>query len=430
MKKDGQNWRPTGQYHLAHSLFPGVCNGSGFTDVIPEQFTTNGEVTIMVEAEFTMTEYACADRVKIDGTEEVTDVTALICIDEDIVEIEKCCPGKRVFSLTKQHCVHSKAQQHTWSPYSQFDITTEHVFSINTNFLSDYADDVIQECTEIYSLNADESKHFLEKDLLEIAHMKGRYCIDNMYAEDGAYDTLVVICHEELPTSREGRNLDGVRSGFTDDLNDTFDPEPETCDWTHLRNLFSFLSVVSVVCLLATLLVYCVLPEFKSMHGQIVKCNVVCTLMVNLFLLIVYNRSSMHGCLFWGFFGYFSNMAMFSWMTIMCFDLGWKFFKARAPQNISKSKKFIKYSAFGFGMPIAFTCLAALFQISLKQESNFNPNIGVSSCFIHEGGNRQLLFFFLPVFLLMIGNVSGFVFTLHLTNKAQAAVRGASISRR
>ena len=151
-----QNWRPTGQYHLAHSLFPGVCNGSGFMDVIPEQITTNGEVTIMVEAEFTMTEYACADRVKIDGTEEVTDVTALICIDKDIVEIEKCCPGKRVFSLTKQHCVHSKAQQHTWSPYSQFDITTEHVFSINTNFLSDYAEDVIQECTEIYSLNANE----------------------------------------------------------------------------------------------------------------------------------------------------------------------------------------------------------------------------------------------------------------------------------
>ena len=77
-------------------------------DVVPELFTTNGEVTIMVEDEFTMTEYGCADRVKIDGTEEVTDVTALICINEKNVEVEKCCVGRRVFSLAKQHCVQAR----------------------------------------------------------------------------------------------------------------------------------------------------------------------------------------------------------------------------------------------------------------------------------------------------------------------------------
>ena len=316
------------------------------------------------------------------------------------------------------------------SPYPQFDITIEHVFHINTNFLSDYVDDVIEDCTEIYSLNAEESRTFLEKDVLDIARMKGRYCIDNMYSEDGSYETLVVICHEDLPTSRDGRNLDGLRSGFVDYLDDKLLPHTTDCDWTHLRNFFSFLSVISIICLLSTLLVYCILPEFKSMHGNIVKCNVICTLMVNMFLLVVYNKSSMTGCVFWGYFGYFSNMAMFSWMTIMCFDLGWKFFKARAPQGSSKSKKFFKYCGFGFGLPISFTVLAAMFQLSIKAESAFNPNIGLGSCFIHEGGNRQLMFFFLPVFLLMIGNVSGFVFTLHLMNKAQASVRGASISRR
>ena len=106
-----------------------------------------------------------------------------------------------MFSLAKQHCVQAKNKQDTWSPYSQFDITIEHVFHINTNFLSDYVDDVIEDCTEIYSLNAEESRTFLEKDVLDIARKKERYCIDNMYSEDGSYETLVVICHEDLPTS-------------------------------------------------------------------------------------------------------------------------------------------------------------------------------------------------------------------------------------
>eukprot|EP00092_Neocalanus_flemingeri_P019461 GFUD01021082.1.p1 GENE.GFUD01021082.1~~GFUD01021082.1.p1 ORF type:complete len:989 (+),score=143.59 GFUD01021082.1:2-2968(+) len=427
-----ENWRPTGQYHIRNGLFPSICNGSAFMVVVPEQFTTDGEVSVMVDEEFTMTEYACADRVKLDDAEDVSDVVALICINKENVEIEKCCPEDKMFSLVKQHCVRAKKNEDIWSPYYQFDLSTEHIFHINTNFLSDYSDGAIDSCEDIYSLNPEESQAFLETDLSEVAELKGRYCIDNMYAEDGNHETLVVICHEDLPGSREGRTLDGVRSGFDDYLDEEVDPEPDSCDWTHLRNFFSFLGVVSILCLLATLYVYCTLPEFKSMHGKIVISNVTCTLMVNLFILLVYNNSpSSSGCIVLGYFGYFSNMAMFSWMTVMCFDLGWTFLKARVPHSSAESKKFLKYSAFGFGLPFLFSCFAALFQLSTSSESGFNPNIGRHRiCFIHDAGNRQLVFFFLPILLLMIGNVVGFVFTLHLMRKAQKAVRSASISRR
>ena len=427
-----QNWRPTGQYHIKRSLFPNICNGSGFIVVIPEQFTTDGEISVMVDDEFTMTEYACADRVKLNDTEEVSDIAALICMNEDNIEVEKCCDDNQVFSLVKQHCVRAKKNEDIWSPYSQFDVTTDHIFHINTNFLSDYVDDVIQGCSEIYNLNSEESQTFLDTGLHTIATLKGKYCIDNMYIEDGSYETLVVICHEDLPTSREGRTLDGLRSGFEDYLEEELVPEPKSCDWTHLRNFYSFLGVVSTICLLATLFVYCILPEFKSMHGKIVISNVTCTLMVNLFILLVYNNGfpTTSGCVVLGYFGYFSNLAMFSWMTVMCFDLGWTFLKARVPRDSSDSKKFLKYSAFGFGLPFFFSCLTALCQLSASTESDFNPNIGLSACFIHEGGNRQLMFFFLPVFFLMIGNISGFAFTLRLMSKTQASVRKASISRR
>ena len=102
----------------------------------------------------------------------------------------------------------------------------------------------------------------------------------------------------------------------------------------------------------------------------------------------------------------------------MCFDLGWKFFKARAPQGSSKSKKFFKYCGFGFGLPISFTVLAAMFQLSIKAESAFNPNIGLGSCFIHEGDKKKLMFFCLPVFLFVIVIVSGFLYRMHLMNTA------------
>ena len=44
-------------------------------------------------------------------------------------------------------------------------------------------------------------------------------------------------------------------------------------------------------------------------------------------------------------------------------------------------------------------------------------------CFIDDSGYKQLIFFHLPVFLLMILNVFGFLFTLILVNKARRRVR-------
>ena len=67
-------------------------------------------------------------------------------------------------------------------------------------------------------------------------------------------------------------------------------------------------------------------------------------------------------------------------------------------------------------------------QASLSNESDFNPSIGVTSktrqiCFIDDSGYKQLIFFHLPVFLLMILNVFGFLFALILVNKARRRVR-------
>ena len=41
-----------------------------------------------------------------------------------------------------------------------------------------------------------------------------------------------------------------------------------------------------------------------------------------------------------------------------------------------------------------------------------NPSIGAGICFVSPVGNKQLIFFHLPVFLSLLTNLAGFIFTL------------------
>ena len=62
----------------------------------------------------------------------------------------------------------------------------------------------------------------------------------------------------------------------------------------------------------------------------------------------------------------------------------------------------------------------------VDEYSDFNPAIGMSSCFIAATGYKQLIFFHLPVFVMLLGNVVGYIFTLVLVNKTQTRNRKTS----
>ena len=82
--------------------------------------------------------------------------------------------------------------------------------------------------------------------------------------------------------------------------------------------------VVSLISRVIVFIVYWVIPEINSMHGKIVLTDVVSLAFLTSFLLIVFNidlYTFKYLCKLLGYFGYFSFMSMFSWMTIMCFHL-------------------------------------------------------------------------------------------------------------
>ena len=114
----------------------------------------------------------------------------------------------------------------------------------------------------------------------------------------------------------------------------------------------------------------------------------------------------------------------------MCFDLSWKFIRIRLPSQGSEKKKLWLYSSCCWGIPLLFMIFSAICQSSLSHNSNFNPNIGCDQCFIHSEGSRLLIFFHLPIFLLVLANVIGFFITVHSLYRARSGTRRASSTRR
>ena len=100
--------------------------------------------------------------------------------------------------------------------------------------------------------------------------------------------------------------------------------------------VFTIFGVVSLISLSIVFIVYWVIPDFQTIHGKIVLNNVMSVSFVIAFLLIVFhvNITSDTMCEIFGYFGYYSTISMFSWMTIMCFDL----FKTFAGQELKHNR--------------------------------------------------------------------------------------------
>ena len=58
-----------------------------------------------------------------------------------------------------------------------------------------------------------------------------------------------------------------------------------------------------------------------------------------------------------------------------------------------------------------------------------NPSIGAGICFVSPVGNKQLIFFHLPVFLSLLTNLAGFIFTLSKVVRSRNIDRQSHRSR-
>ena len=143
------------------------------------------------------------------------------------------------------------------------------------------------------------------------------------------------------------------------------------------KAIYTALGVVSVFATLLTIIVYSILPGMRNLHGKILMSCAFSTLLATLYLIIVYNYDSSCtiGCTVLGYFGLFSNLSMFSWMTIMCLNMVWTFKSMRAVDDIGS--RFFIFSALGWGFPFLFSATTLIFQVQTSIPNNNQVSIPV-----------------------------------------------------
>ena len=229
------------------------------------------------------------------------------------------------------------------------------------------------------------------------------FCIDNVLTSKGELGKIVVECHDVTLST----------SSCLDKHGGTF----------RLANTIS--CSVSIVFLAITGFVYLSVPELDNLHGKILLSNVFSSTCLTVYLLIVYNTNNFSDvlCILLGYFGYFSTMSMFFWMTIMSFDLCWVFKQPTVPRRNSKTRKFLLYSVVAWGT----SGLATIGVFLADMDSNvtlpdtIKPNIGRDKCFLQNSSHG--IFLHLPIFILIVMNGVFFLITTWHINRYSIRVQ-------
>lgn len=185
---------------------------------------------------------------------------------------------------------------------------------------------------------------------------------------------------------------------------------------------------ISLGALIITFLVYAILPMFHNLHGHIVRMNIISMVFFNVSLLVVFHAThhvSEGICMMVGFFTYFSSIAMFSWMTVMCFDLHQTFTRAKMTSTLSSSQRKVLYNTIGWGLPFLLSFLLGVVQFAASGDSGLHPSIGKDHCFLGEGQPR-VIFFHVPVLLLMACNSFLFAWMVRSILITKVAIRAAN----
>ena len=217
-----------------------------------------------------------------------------------------------------------------------------------------------------------------------LSGVRDHFCVDLGLEDSDITENFVVVCDKLLQNLDQHSFFSSVSSRFHHDrswiltITDVIN-NPDACDWGRLYEFYAFVGILSLICLLAALYVYIVIKEIVTLHGKIVIANIITTVLVHIFYLVVFNRQSrdphddgrvgVHmtvsedpGCVALGYYGYLANLLMFSWMTVMCLDLTWTFYQGRVIQGGQK-RKVLLYFCTGNGIPILFTIFAGILQV-------------------------------------------------------------------
>ncbi|XP_055683534.1 G-protein coupled receptor Mth-like [Lutzomyia longipalpis] len=185
---------------------------------------------------------------------------------------------------------------------------------------------------------------------------------------------------------------------------------------------------ISCLFLAATLLVYACLPKLMNLHGKTLVSHVLSLLIAYAGLSYIQFGTDFQPkfCHTVAMFIYFSFLAAFSWLNVMCFDIWWTFGTVRNSRGMRKTRdgwRFACYSFYAWGIPLLLTLFTYAVDSFEWFPEEYRPNMGVRSCwFSQSNGMGHRLFFLLPVGIQIVANVVLFILTTIHCNKVKSEI--------
>ncbi|XP_061383795.1 G-protein coupled receptor Mth2-like isoform X1 [Danaus plexippus] len=272
---------------------------------------------------------------------------------------------------------------------------------------------------------------FLQENgtLLEIAfklpqwHVPSRYCLD-MFEDSAPVRLMAGVCYPE---------------------------EDDSSDSRLLFIAYGVGLVLSVPFLLATFLVYAFIPDLRNLHGMCLMAY--CGGLIVAYPFLAYLKFhtgkigvEMTGCYTIAFIVYFAFQTSFFWLNVMCYDI-WRTFRigslsstlhaASGYRGGSTNKRrdqrrFLAYGAYAWGVPAVLTAITIGMEFSKEIPDNIiTPGFGSQRCWFDDWLS-ELVYFFTPVFVLVVCNATLFTVTAYRIRSIRqetAILKGSESSR-
>lgn len=185
-------------------------------------------------------------------------------------------------------------------------------------------------------------------------------------------------------------------------------------------------SSISVVCLILTLAVYCILPNLRDLQGKCMMCTLFSLLMAFLLLSVVQQPigESETTCIAIASLLYFWFMCVFFWLNVVSFNV-WRSV-VRPKLLSSKRYVYLLYNIYGWGGPLLSLIIVLICHHTPGE--HIKPNFGIGRCWF-SGTTSVRVFFYGPISLLLLINIAMFIstaWTLSTQNKIVTDIKHRS----
>ncbi|XP_050093983.1 G-protein coupled receptor Mth2-like [Anopheles aquasalis] len=218
-------------------------------------------------------------------------------------------------------------------------------------------------------------------------------------------------------------------------VNPGSDPIPfvwflEQNDQVDVHHWHSLGMIISVPFLIATLIVYILIPDLRNIPGKSLMCYVL-ALTSSYVTLVVIKRSVIimpDWCQLVGYLCYYSLMSSFFWLNVMAFDIFWTFGGRR--RSTTDRGKFLLYCCYAYGVPMTFLAGALVADKTELLPTTIRPGFGDGQCLFKAEQFVSLVYLYLPLALVVSTNLFFFISTASkislIERNTAAALRGDS----